>query len=724
MTATLQTTSHQDAARYTRLLAACLDITPDVEEAMAAAEVAMEWDREQSQISGQFAHDIANRKAQGLLNKAMDAAKRLSRKARDELAVILESSTVADVLSLLESWLSKYRVRLTNLLTTTQLAALLEGMREVAKSVRRVPVFPASAMPPTLSHARTTDIVERLAPLVELEREQLLYAMPVDEAAFIRDMIVAEGQASEPPSFVPSPPVYVEGESFTAEQPGDVHLVFIDEAAKELARKNVLVKEEFDRLDAACRQKAFTIAGVDSEATIMKVRDALAEVVREGPDLEAFRAKVLARVDSGTFLSDTHLEMVFRGAVQSALSDGKLAVIYHPFIRSGFPFATINPIDDDRVRPEHLALETMGLDGTNVYRIEDPVWQTFRGPWGFGCRCGWMVMTIRQAAEAGVKEAIEWLKTGIEPTPPARVPWPDFRPDPAFQRSLLDQPVAVQLSMQPVGTFAVNFEESKHPRGQPKNQGQFSKGHGTPDNSAKPPAMGRLVSLGPSKPAAADQGIGKPQVGKLVSVSGKEKRLAPNLQQATPAHLDAAAFVMSALDARTSMADETKRVYADHAWSVLSRMSDGELKRFRKGCDHIVFHENMEQLNASVKSFYQLHGKEFDRKAGGVYYGAFKVVAVDGGGLGYAEAREIYAHEFMHAIDGPKHEISSSQEWQQAWSQEINHPSWPISSYATSKPSEGLAEFGRLLFSSPFSRQTLEKQFPACYAALKKYGVG
>jgi hypothetical protein len=124
-----------------------------------------------------------------------------------------------------------------------------------------------------------------------------------------------------------------------------------------------------------------------------------------------------------------------------------MAVLRHPYVQSGFPYVRYDAIHDDRVRHNHLALEKHGIQQTNIYRADDIVFQTFRPPWDFQDRCGWAPMTIRQAAELGIKEATEWMASGIEPSPPAYVAWPDFRPPPEFQRSLTAQPLTVQLSM-------------------------------------------------------------------------------------------------------------------------------------------------------------------------------------------------------------------------------------------------------------------------------------
>src|SRR5262249_21671443 len=69
------------------------------------------------------------------------------------------------------------------------------------------------------------------------------------------------------------------------------------------------------------------------------------------------------------------------------------------------------------------------------------------------CRCNDTPLTVRFAAEKGIKEAQQWLETGIEPSPPAFVPMPPFLPPPEFRRSLNAAPLSVQMSLNSLETF-------------------------------------------------------------------------------------------------------------------------------------------------------------------------------------------------------------------------------------------------------------------------------
>jgi ADP-ribosyltransferase exoenzyme/Phage Mu protein F like protein len=389
-------------------------------------------------VSAAFSFDIFNREAQGILNRAMKVAKELSASAKRELEDILKIPDPGSMAEGVVAFVNKYRIKLADLLGSTQLAALLSGASEVARRLPPIPLIgTAPPPPPTLPPDEAEELIKGLRKLPLLEQHVAIYDLPVDQQAYVRAML--HSSEGLPPK---QPFVATEGEGER------IHFPIIEEAAKELAKKNLVDRRTFDALTAATRAKAFTVAGVDAQDTLRKVRDALAENIEEGADFATFKAKVLEEVSPGTFLSDAHMETVFRANVQGAFSDGQMQVLSHPFVRSGFPYAEASAIHDDRVRPEHLEIEKIGIEGGPIFRINDPVFQTFRGPWDFNCRCSWIPLTIMQAAERGVSEAKKWASEGVEPTPPAFVQFPSFRPPEGFQRALEGMPLSIRLSVE------------------------------------------------------------------------------------------------------------------------------------------------------------------------------------------------------------------------------------------------------------------------------------
>lgn len=384
--------------------------------------------------------DIENPRAQALLKKALGEASKLSAAGKRELQNILKVSSPTDQARRIVTFVERYRLQLADLLGGTQLASFLEGMREVA---RRLPIIPPRGilptLPPSLSPEQAINLLDKMRSLHGMERAEAIYNLPPEQQNFVNRGLAIEAA-------VPQGPVPFTPAKIPENAPDAVVYPVIDEAAKELASKNVVTKNEYDALDDAARAKAFTVAGVDATETLAKIRDVMAEQIEKGVDVKEFQKAVRESVAEGTFLSDGHLENIFRTNVQGAFSDGQMKVLNHPFVKSGFPYATIDPIDDDRVEETHLAMETRGIQGTNYYRTDDPVFRMFRPPWRWQCRCSWTAKSIRDAANAGIKEAQEWIETGVEPSQKAFVPMPPWRPPAQFQRASL----SLEISFRPM----------------------------------------------------------------------------------------------------------------------------------------------------------------------------------------------------------------------------------------------------------------------------------
>ena len=220
---------------------------------------------------------------------------------------------------------------------------------------------------------------------------------------------------------------------FFPDNPGP-RFTLIENAVKALQSRRILTRDQFDILSHQARASAFTIGdGLSSEA-IADVREILNSAVQDGPTLLEFRKRVSDAVPG--IMSPSKVELVYRQAINASYRDGRESLIRNPVIAEVFPYQQYLPIYDGRVRHEHLALGKLGIDGTDVYRREDPIWDLFTPPWDYNCRCGVNLLTIDQAARLGVKEAQEWLRTGRKPELRTRLPFISFRPRVGFgQRS-------------------------------------------------------------------------------------------------------------------------------------------------------------------------------------------------------------------------------------------------------------------------------------------------
>jgi Phage Mu protein F like protein len=338
------------------------------------------------------AGDLVQPEVEDILQRTAIALNTLSVRGRDELREIFKSGSPTSQLSRVRSLLERYKPLLAAALTDSQIAAALAGMQGV---------------------------VDRL-PSGSLSAESEASATPASPLA--------------PPAIPPVHPPWERPEPPPGEPAPMIEYPIIDEAIASLSRRRLLDRTQYDLLSAAAKQQAFTVAGVEVNDTMQKILTALTEQVREGADFKGFADKIDATVGEGTFLSPAHMETVYRNAVQGAFSEGQAAALDHPLVADAFPYMMYVSIHDDRRRPEHGEMEKLGIQGTAIFRRDDPVVQIFRTPWDYNCRCGWIPLTLEQAASMGIDEAKEWLLTGQPPTSPIHVPMPPFAPPVSWGR--------------------------------------------------------------------------------------------------------------------------------------------------------------------------------------------------------------------------------------------------------------------------------------------------
>jgi len=230
----------------------------------------------------------------------------------------------------------------------------------------------------------------------------------------------------------PSPPRFTFGDLFEGDGPPIIRFPKIEAAADLMQRRGILHPSDYYNAGEQIRANAFTMSGNVTDDILRRVQGVLETQVRDGASLTGFREAMEGDLEKSA-LGPAHLETVFRANVQTAYADGHEALASNPVVAAVFPYQEYYATHDARTRPEHLALEKLGLNGTGVYRRDDPFWEAFTPPWGFNCRCAVNLLTIRAAADRGVKEAQLWLRTGREPVRPGwRISVIPFRPQPGW----------------------------------------------------------------------------------------------------------------------------------------------------------------------------------------------------------------------------------------------------------------------------------------------------
>jgi SPP1 gp7 family putative phage head morphogenesis protein len=205
----------------------------------------------------------------------------------------------------------------------------------------------------------------------------------------------------------------------------------IERAAADLATRNLLTRPQYDALDNDARRTAFTVARVASLDALEKLRDALVKDVQEGGTLKEFQGAVDDALGASA-LAPSHVESVYRTNIGQAHRQGQQEVLAHRLVSDEFPYVAYESTHDSRRRQTHAWFETHGLDGTNVYRADDPTVRKFWAPWDWQCRCIMIPLSLEDAAGRGVAEAQAWLETGRPPDRPAFVQPPPFEPPAGF----------------------------------------------------------------------------------------------------------------------------------------------------------------------------------------------------------------------------------------------------------------------------------------------------
>lgn len=200
----------------------------------------------------------------------------------------------------------------------------------------------------------------------------------------------------------------------------------VEAAVADLLSRQAVTATQFAQLDDDARRAAFTVARVVTEDAVGEIQDAVTRHVGGGGTLRQFREEV-GDVLTAAGLDDHHVEAIYRTQTGQARAAGMRAVLEHELIADEFPYVKYVPVFDGRTRHEHAELGRLGLNGTGVYRRDDPVMIRYWPPWAWNCRCYAIPLTVEDAAAEGVQEARRWLATGVPPTRPEYVSDPGFK---------------------------------------------------------------------------------------------------------------------------------------------------------------------------------------------------------------------------------------------------------------------------------------------------------
>ena len=127
----------------------------------------------------------------------------------------------------------------------------------------------------------------------------------------------------------------------------------------------------------------FTVEGLEQDAATT-VRDKLADVVESGPSLRKFKEEVSEAIDTSALGPGT-LERVYRTNLQRAFRESSEAMVSAPGVADIFRYVIRTPIRDSRLTTLCAELSRSGIQGTGIFRIDDPTWKATAIPSHFNC---------------------------------------------------------------------------------------------------------------------------------------------------------------------------------------------------------------------------------------------------------------------------------------------------------------------------------------------------
>ncbi len=177
-----------------------------------------------------------------------------------------------------------------------------------------------------------------------------------------------------------------------------------------------MTREQFDRLDADQRQRAFAIAGTTQADVIQFTFDRVDAAIEYGTSLDDFKAEVqpeLMDAWAGSVENPAwRVETIFRTNLQTNFGVGQWAQIHDPAVKAARPYIRSTGVSDNR--------ETVDICkpiGTVILPADHPWWRTHWAPLHYNCRRGQVSLSEEEAIEEGITDA------------------PDVDPQPGFGRS-------------------------------------------------------------------------------------------------------------------------------------------------------------------------------------------------------------------------------------------------------------------------------------------------
>ncbi|PKN96014.1 MAG: hypothetical protein CVU43_22895 [Chloroflexi bacterium HGW-Chloroflexi-5] len=186
-----------------------------------------------------------------------------------------------------------------------------------------------------------------------------------------------------------------------------------DEAIKYFEKKGYNVSFDWHEMKREAHTRAFTVAGVTQLDVLVDIRKAVEDAQKTGKSLESFKKELQPLLEKKGWWGKKNIERPDGSQKEVDLSaPWRLKTIYRTNMRTAamaghykgmkdaadvMPYWRYVAVMDGRTRDEHRMLHG------KVLRHDDPFWDKYYPPNGWGCRCTVTAMTASQLKRKGIE---------------------------------------------------------------------------------------------------------------------------------------------------------------------------------------------------------------------------------------------------------------------------------------------------------------------------------
>lgn len=174
-----------------------------------------------------------------------------------------------------------------------------------------------------------------------------------------------------------------------------------------------LTKAQLEMLPHQVRATAFIIGEIEERSVLERIREEIAEYMREGKSLQEWQREFPSLLDQMgvTGLKPHRVEEIFRTNVQRAYGAGRTEALLDPEVKAAFPMWQRVAVGDDRTRKTHQSMNGF------TRSPDDPIWYKWNAPNDYNCRCDVIPLTARQIELRGIEETETVLYEGVQVDP-------------------------------------------------------------------------------------------------------------------------------------------------------------------------------------------------------------------------------------------------------------------------------------------------------------------